>query len=73
LPISFAATILHPHYKHHLEARWKVRDDWNEEEGPHPIKNWLHDNHASFQQLWRVHRDKTVIRTMGSALTALLW
>ena len=28
-PVSCAATILHPHYKHHLEALWKVPDDYS--------------------------------------------
>jgi hypothetical protein len=28
-PAYYAATILHPHYKHHLKALWKVPNDYN--------------------------------------------
>jgi hypothetical protein len=35
-PVYYAATILHPHYKHPLEALWKVLDTYNEaQDGPY--------------------------------------
>ena len=36
-PICYAATVLHPTYKHLLEDLWKVPEDYDEQkDGPHP-------------------------------------
>jgi hypothetical protein len=45
-PVYYAATVLYPHYKHHLEALWKVPDTYNSvRDGPHYRNCWLVDNY----------------------------
>lgn len=62
-PVYYAATILHPHYKHHLEALWKVPEDWNEDkDGPHFRKDWLTTNHKGFLHLWKSYRDRAAAK-----------
>ena len=39
-PVYYAATILHPHYEHHLDALWAVPDNHNAaRDGPHYRQN----------------------------------
>ena len=58
-PIYYTATILHPHYKLHLEALWGVPDDYNEEEnGAHHKGDWLPNNHKGFMKLYSSYREK---------------
>jgi hypothetical protein len=45
-PVYYAAIVLHLHYKHHLEALWKVPDTYNSvQDGPHYCNRWLVNNH----------------------------
>jgi hypothetical protein len=57
-PVYYAATILHPHYKHHLDALWAVPDDHNAaRDGPHYHEGWLTNNHRAFLALWKTYKD----------------
>jgi hypothetical protein len=58
-PVYYAATILHLHYKHHLEARWKVPDDHNPRNGPHYQDGWLTTNHRAFMAMWKDYKEAT--------------
>jgi hypothetical protein len=59
-PVYYAATVLHPHYKHHLDALWAVPDDHNTaRDGPHYREGWLTNNHRAFLLLWKTYKDKT--------------
>ncbi|RAQ98540.1 ribonuclease h-like protein [Stemphylium lycopersici] len=59
-PVYYAATILYPHYKHHLDALWAVLDDHNTaRDGPHYREGWLKNNHRAFLLLWKTYKDKT--------------
>src|SRR5947199_10684824 len=61
-PIYYIATVLHPHYKHHLEALWKVPDSHNStRDGPHYRDGWLVDNHRAFLRLWQERKDATAV------------
>jgi hypothetical protein len=61
-PVYYAATVLHPHYKHHLEALWKVPDTYNSvRDGPHYRDRWLVDNHRAFLRMWQDRKDKATI------------
>jgi hypothetical protein len=63
-PVYYTATILHPHYKHHLEALWKVPDNYNSaQDGRHYRDGWLSNNHRAFLQLWQDHKDNAVVAT----------
>ena len=57
-PVYYAAAVLHPHYKHHLEALWKVPDDHNtQRDGPHYREGWLVNNHRAFLAMWKGYKD----------------
>ena len=61
-PVYYAATILHPHYKHHLEALWKVPDDYNSaRDGPYYRGGWLSNNHRAFLVIWEEHKDAATV------------
>ena len=61
-PVYYAATVLHPHYKHHLEALWKVPDTYNSvRDGPHYRDRWLVDNHRAFLRMWQDRKDVAAI------------
>jgi hypothetical protein len=61
-PVYYAATVLHPHYKHHLEALWKVPDDYNSaRDGPHYRDGWLTSNHRAFLAMWKDRKDAAVV------------
>jgi hypothetical protein len=61
-PVYYVATILHPHYKHHLEALWKVPDTYNEErDGPHYRADWLTSNHRAFLSMWQDRKNAAVV------------
>ena len=61
-PVYYAATILHPTYKHYLDNAWKVPDDWDEaEKGPHPQQDWLPSNHRAFLALWKSYKDRVAV------------
>ncbi|KAF7451133.1 hypothetical protein A1F99_057490 [Pyrenophora tritici-repentis] len=48
-PVYYTATILHPHYKHHLSALWKVPDTHvTARDGVHYRDGWLDNNHRAF-------------------------
>ena len=65
-PIYYAATVLHPTYKHLLEDLWKVLEDYNEQrDGSHPYQGWLIKSHQSFLRLWRSHKDKIAAKAAG--------
>ncbi|KAG9381621.1 Dimer-Tnp-hAT domain containing protein [Pyrenophora tritici-repentis] len=50
-PVYYTATILHPHYKHHLSALWKVPDTHvTARDGVHYRDGWLDNNHRAFLQ-----------------------
>lgn len=53
-PVYYAATVLHPHYKHHLNALWAVLNNHNTAcDGPHYRDGWLMNNHRAFLLLWK--------------------
>lgn len=61
-PIYYTATILHPHYKLHLEALWGVPDNYDEEkDGPHHKKDWLPNNNKGFIKLYRSYKEKLAV------------
>jgi hypothetical protein len=60
--VYYAATVLHPHYKHHLEALCKVPDDYNSaRDGPHYCDGWLTSNHRAFLAMWKDLKDADVV------------
>ena len=60
-PVYYAATILHPHYKHHLEALWKVPDDCNSaQDGPHYSEGWLTNNHRAFLAMRKEYKNAAI-------------
>jgi len=66
-PVYYAATVLHPHYKHHLEALWKVPDDHNtQRDGPHYRDGWLTNNHRAFVAMWKGFQEATVVSSATS-------
>jgi hypothetical protein len=68
-PVYYTATILHPHYKHHLEALWKVPDTYNEaRDGPHYCAGWLTSNHRAFLSMWQDRKNAAVFAA-GAATT----
>jgi hypothetical protein len=61
-PVYYAATILHPHYKHHLEALWKVPETHDSKrDGPHFRDGWLTVNHKAFLAMWQARKDAAVV------------
>lgn len=61
-PVYYAATILHPHYKHHLEALWKVPETHNSKrDGLHSRDGWLAVNHKAFLAMWQARKDAAVV------------
>ncbi|KAG9378457.1 Dimer Tnp hAT domain containing protein [Pyrenophora tritici-repentis] len=51
-PVYYTATILHPHYKHHLSALWKVPDTHvTARDGVHYRDGWLDNNHRAFLRM----------------------
>jgi hypothetical protein len=66
-PVYYAATVLHPHYKHHLDALWAVPDDHNTaRDGAHYRDGWLLNNHRSFLALWKTYKDATTVGNASS-------
>jgi hypothetical protein len=71
-PVYYAATILHPHYKHHLKALWKVPETYNEaRDGPHYRAGWLTSNHRAFLSMWQDRKNAAIVAA-GVATTPLL-
>lgn len=67
-PVYYVATVLHPHYKHHLEALWKVPDSHNSaRDGPHYRDGWLSNNHRAFLVMWQERKEAAIVA--GSAAT----
>ena len=65
-PVYYAATVLHPHYKHHLEALWQVPDDHdNAKDGPHYRDGWLTNNHKAFLAMWKERKDAAIASASG--------
>jgi hypothetical protein len=59
--VYYAATVLHPHYKHYLDALWAVPDDYNAaRDGLHYRQDWLINNHRAFLVLWKAYKDKSL-------------
>ncbi|CAE7034396.1 hypothetical protein PTTW11_05423 [Pyrenophora teres f. teres] len=57
-PIYYTTTILHPHYKHHLSALWKVPDTYvTARDGVHYRDGWLDNNHRAFLRMWQGRKD----------------
>ncbi|KAG9376276.1 Dimer-Tnp-hAT domain containing protein [Pyrenophora tritici-repentis] len=57
-PVYYTATILHPHYKHHLSALWKVPDTHvTARDGVHYRDGWLDNNHRAFLRMWQGRKD----------------
>ncbi|KAI1507153.1 hypothetical protein Ptr86124_013903 [Pyrenophora tritici-repentis] len=51
-PVYYTATILHPHYKHHLSALWKVPDTHvTARDGVHYRDGWLDNNQTPQQSI----------------------
>jgi len=67
-PVYYTATILHPHYKLHLDALWGVPDDHDEEkDGPHYRKDWLPNNNKGFIKLYKSYKEKLAIEAGRSS------
>ena len=61
-PVYYTATILHPHYKHHLSALWKVPDTHvTARDGVHYRDGWLDNNHRAFLRMWQGRKDAAAI------------
>jgi hypothetical protein len=61
-PVYYTATILHPHYKHHLLALWKVPDTYvTARDGVHYRDGWLNNNHQAFLRMWLGRKDAAAI------------
>ncbi|KAI1671847.1 Dimer-Tnp-hAT dimerization containing protein [Pyrenophora tritici-repentis] len=57
-PVYYTATILHPHYKHHLSALWKVPNTHvTARDGVHYRDGWLDNNHRAFLRMWQGRKD----------------
>jgi hypothetical protein len=67
-PVYYAATVLHPHYKHYLDALWAVPDDHNAaRDGDHYRKDWLTNNHRAFLALWKTYKDSRSTQACGAS------
>ncbi|KAF2848328.1 MFS general substrate transporter [Plenodomus tracheiphilus IPT5] len=61
-PVYYTATVLHPHYKHHLSALWKVPDNHiAARDGVHYRDGWLNNNHRAFLRMWQGRKDAAAI------------
>jgi hypothetical protein len=68
LPVYYAATTLHPHYKHYLDALWAVTNNRNVAcDGKHYRKDWLTDNHRAFLALWKTYKDSKLMQPCGAS------
>ncbi|KAI1512328.1 Dimer-Tnp-hAT dimerization containing protein [Pyrenophora tritici-repentis] len=64
-PVYYTATILHPHYKHHLSALWKVPDTHvTARDGVHYRDGWLDNNHRAFLRTGRKDSAATSAHTV---------
>jgi hypothetical protein len=60
-PVYYAATVLHPHYKNHLAALWKVPDTHiSAHDGLHYRGSWLDKNHRAFLRMWQERSNAAV-------------
>ncbi|KAF7574089.1 hypothetical protein PtrM4_057120 [Pyrenophora tritici-repentis] len=60
-PVYYAATILHPHYKNHLAALWKVPNTHiTARDGVHYRDGWLDNNHRAFLRMWQERSNAAV-------------
>lgn len=58
-PIYYAATILHPRYKHKLKKLWAVPPSWDTlRDGIHYRDSWLKVNDRAFLDMWEERRDQ---------------
>jgi hypothetical protein len=65
-PVYYAATILHPHYKHYLDVLWAVPNDHDvARDGEHYRKDWLTNNHRAFLALWKTYKDSKSMQPCG--------
>jgi hypothetical protein len=53
MPVHYAATVLHPHYKNHLASLWKVPDTHiSAHNSVHYCNGWLDNSHQAFLRIW---------------------
>ncbi|KAK1914258.1 hypothetical protein P3342_007504 [Pyrenophora teres f. teres] len=60
-PVYYAATVLHPRYKNHLAALWKVPNTHiTARDGVHYRDGWLDNNHRAFLRMWQERSNAAV-------------
>jgi hypothetical protein len=66
----YAACRLHPAYKNFVDAAWRVPDDYNNSDEPHPREGWIKDLERGFNQLWKAWKDEEVRKASPKAATS---
>jgi hypothetical protein len=65
----YAACRLHPAYKNFVDAAWRVPDDYDNSDEPHPREGWIKDLDRGFNQLWKACKDE-VRKASSEAVTS---